>query len=386
MSNINISVDSGNKMMKTPNFVFPAGLKNHYGKEPVNVVDIEYIRYGKNYYTISEQHIPNVKDKSSDESYNILMMVAIAKELQLFGLDKLKDLDGVIRTTISLAVGLPISHYKSLGPVYAIFDLNLREVWKYRDLILLFTKRSFVITYKQTILGPAWIFLNPLISSLVYAFVFGGIAGISTDGIPQMLFYLCSNAIWIFFSSGLTKNANVFTANSNVFGKVYFPRLTMPIANVLESVIQFGVQMILVILFLAYYLIIGAVSPNWWAWLLIPVVLLHLGLLSLGCGIIISSLTTKYRDLSIVVTFGIQLWMYATPIVYPMSQLSGGFMETVLKINPVTAPVEIFRYAVLGQGTISWFSYGLSWVITVLVVFVGIMIFNHVEKTFMDTV
>ncbi len=277
-------------------------------------------------------------------------------------------------------------HHTHITSKHRVFDLNLREVWKYRDLILLFTKRSFVITYKQTILGPAWIFLNPLISSLVYAFVFGGIAGISTDGIPQMLFYLCSNAIWIFFSSGLTKNANVFTANSNVFGKVYFPRLTMPIANVLESVIQFGVQMILVILFLAYYLIIGAVSPNWWAWLLIPVVLLHLGLLSLGCGIIISSLTTKYRDLSIVVTFGIQLWMYATPIVYPMSQLSGGFMETVLKINPVTAPVEIFRYAVLGQGTISWFSYGLSWVITVLVVFVGIMIFNHVEKTFMDTV
>ena len=277
-------------------------------------------------------------------------------------------------------------HHTHITSKHRIFDLNLREVWKYRDLILLFTKRSFVITYKQTILGPAWIFLNPLISSLVYAFVFGGIAGISTDGIPQMLFYLCSNAIWIFFSSGLTKNATVFTANSNVFGKVYFPRLTMPIANVLESVIQFGVQMILVVLFLAYYLIAGAVSPNWWAWLLIPVVLLHLGLLSLGCGIIISSLTTKYRDLSIVVTFGIQLWMYATPIVYPMSQLSGGFMETVLKINPVTAPVEIFRYAVLGQGTISWFSYGLSWVITIVMVFVGIMIFNHVEKTFMDTV
>ena len=277
-------------------------------------------------------------------------------------------------------------HHTHITSKHRVFDLNLREVWKYRDLILLFTKRSFVITYKQTILGPAWIFLNPLISSLVYAFVFGGIAGISTDGIPQMLFYLCSNAIWIFFSSGLTKNANVFTANSNVFGKVYFPRLTMPIANVLESVIQFGVQMILVLLFMAFYLIQGAVSPNWWAWLLIPVVLLHLGLLSLGCGIIISSLTTKYRDLSIVVTFGVQLWMYATPIVYPMSQLSGGFMETVLKINPVTAPVELFRYAALGQGTISWFSYGLSWAITVLVVFAGIMIFNHVEKTFMDTV
>ena len=277
-------------------------------------------------------------------------------------------------------------HHTHITSKHRVFDLNLREVWKYRDLILLFTKRSFVITYKQTILGPAWIFLNPLISSLVYAFVFGGIAGISTDDLPQMLFYLCSNAIWIFFSSGLTKNANVFTANSNVFGKVYFPRLTMPIANVLESVIQFGVQMILVLLFMAFYLIQGTVSPNWWAWLLIPVVLLHLGLLSLGCGIIISSLTTKYRDLSIVVTFGVQLWMYATPIVYPMSQLSGGLMETVLKINPVTAPVELFRYAVLGQGTISWFSYGLSWAFTVLVVFAGIMIFNHVEKTFMDTV
>ncbi|MBQ7923015.1 MAG: ABC transporter permease [Clostridia bacterium] len=277
-------------------------------------------------------------------------------------------------------------HHTHITSHHRLLDLNLREVWRYRDLIFLFTKRSFVITYKQTILGPAWIFLNPLISSIVYAFVFGGIAGISTDGIPQMLFYLCSNAIWIYFSSGLTKNANVFANNANVFGKVYFPRLTMPIANVLESIVQFGVQMLLVILFLLYYLITGAVAPNWWAWLLIPVVLVHLGLLSLGCGIIISSLTTKYRDLSIVVTFGIQLWMYATPIVYPISQLADGTMKTILMINPVTAPVELFRYAVLGQGTFSWFSYGLSWGITVLVVFAGIMIFNHVEKTFMDTV
>ncbi len=277
-------------------------------------------------------------------------------------------------------------HHTHITSRRRLFDFNLREVWQYRDLILLFTKRSFVITYKQTILGPAWIFLNPLISSMVYAFVFGGIAGISTEGIPQMLFYLCSNAIWLYFSSGLTKNASVFTANSNVFGKVYFPRLTMPIANVLESVIQFGVQMLLVLGFLVWYLIRGAVSPNWAAWLLIPVVLLHLGLLSLGCGIIISSLTTKYRDLSIVVTFGIQLWMYATPIVYPMSQLSDGFMKTVLAVNPVTAPVELFRYAVLGQGTVSLPSYALSWGITLLVMFVGIMIFNRVEKTFMDTV
>lgn len=265
------------------------------------------------------------------------------------------------------------------------FDLNLKEVWQYRDLILLFTKRNFVVTYKQTILGPAWIFLNPLISSLMYAFVFGGIAGIGTDGVPQMLFYMCSNAIWAFFSSSLTRNANTFTANAGVFGKVYFPRLSMPISNVLSSVVQFGVQMLLVLLFLVYYLIQGQVSPNWALWPVIPVVLLHLGLLALGCGIIISSLTTKYRDLAILVGFGVSLWMYATPIVYPISELSG-WMKTVVQINPVTAPVELFRLAVLGQGSVSWLYYGISWVLTLVVVTLGVMIFNRVEKTFMDTV
>lgn len=266
------------------------------------------------------------------------------------------------------------------------FDLNLAEVWRYRDLIVLFTRRSFVLTYKQTILGPAWIFLNPLISSIIYAFVFGGIAGIGTDGVPQLLFYLCSNAIWIFFSSCVTKNAQTFTANAGVFGKVYFPRLTTPISNVLASIIQFGVQMILVLIFLAYYLAKGAVSPNWWAWLLIPVALVHLGVMGLGFGIIISSLTTKYRDLAILVNFGVQLWMYATPIVYPLSQLGDGLMKTILLINPVTAPVEVFRYAVLGRGTIVPAYLALSWAITALVAVFGVMLFNHVEKTFMDTV
>lgn len=266
------------------------------------------------------------------------------------------------------------------------FELNLKEVWQYRDLVTLFTRRTFVLTYKQTILGPAWIFLNPLISSIIYAFVFGGIAGIGTDGVPQLLFYLCSNAIWIFFSSSVTKNAQTFTANANVFGKVYFPRLTVPISNVLASIVQLGVQMLLVLVFLAYYLLAGEVHPHWAAWLLIPVVLLHLGLLGLGCGIIISSLTTKYRDLAILVTFGVQLWMYATPIVYPLSQLGDGWMKTLLLINPVTAPVEVFRYAVLGQGVILPGYLALSWAITILVVVFGVMIFNRVEKTFMDTV
>lgn len=266
------------------------------------------------------------------------------------------------------------------------FQLNLKEVWRYRDLIALFTRRSFVLTYKQTVLGPAWIFLNPLISSFIYAFVFGGIAGIGTDGVPQILFYLCSNAIWIFFSTCVTKNASTFTANAGVFGKVYFPRLTIPVSNVLASIIQFLVQMMLVLLFLVYYVATGAVHPHWEAWPLIPLVLVHLGLLGLGFGIIISSLTTKYRDLAILVTFGVQLWMYATPIVYPLSQLGDGLMKTILLINPVTAPVEVFRYAVLGQGTILPQYLALSGVMTIAVVVLGIMIFNKVEKTFMDTV
>ena len=265
------------------------------------------------------------------------------------------------------------------------FDLNLKEVWQYRDLILLFTKRSFTVTYKQTILGPAWIFLNPLISSFMYAIVFGGIAGIGTDGIPQLLFYLCGNAIWHFFSSSLTKNATTFTSNAGVFGKVYFPRLTVPVSNVLSSAVQFGVQMLLTLIFLVYYVFVGSVHPNWGAWLLIPVVLVHLGMLGLGCGMIVSSLTTKYRDLTVLVGFGVQLWMYATPVIYPMSEVDG-LLKTILMVNPVTAPVELFRYAVLGVGSVNWLFYGISWVLTIVVTLLGIMIFNRVEKTFMDTV
>lgn len=278
------------------------------------------------------------------------------------------------------------TYHIHISSKHRMLDLNLREVWQYRDLITLFTKRTFTLTYKQTILGPVWLFLNPLISSVIYAFVFGGIAGIGTDGIPSLLFYMSGNAIWIFFSGCVTKNASTFTANANVFGKVYFPRLTIPISNVLSSVIQFGIQMLMVLVLLIYYVVAGAVHPHWGAWLLIPFVLIHLGLLGLGCGIIISSLTTKYRDLAILVTFGVQLWMYITPVVYPLSQLGDSWMKTILMINPVTAPVEMFRYALLGQGTIMPGYLAYSWMVTIAVVIVGIMIFNKVEKTFMDTV
>lgn len=277
-------------------------------------------------------------------------------------------------------------YHTHISSKHRMLDLNLKEVWQYRDLIWLFTKRSFAVTYKQTILGPVWLFLNPLISSIIYAFVFGGIAGIGTDGVPSILFYMCGNAIWIFFSTCVTKNAGTFTNNANVFGKVYFPRLTIPISNIISSVIQFGIQMLMVLVLLIYYVIDGAVQPNWMAWLLVPLALLHLGLLGLGCGIVISSLTTKYRDLAILVTFGVQLWMYITPIVYPMSQLGDGIVKTMLMLNPVTAPVEVIRYAILGQGTIVPGYMLLSVCVTIAVVVLGVMIFNKVEKTFMDTV
>lgn len=266
------------------------------------------------------------------------------------------------------------------------FDLKLKEVWKYKDLIWLFTKRSFVIKYKQTVLGPAWLFISPIMTSLIYTFVFGGIAQMSTDGVPQILFYLTGTAIWTYFSTIVTTNATTFTANANVFGKVYFPRLTMPISNILSSLIQFLIQMIMVIIFLVIFVIQGEVSPNWWAFVLIPGVLVHLGIMGLGFGVIISSMTTKYRDLSILVGFGVSLWMYATPIVYPLSQLGDGIMKTILMINPVTMPVEIFRYAILGQGTINYVYLAVSWAVTIFVAVFGIMVFNKVERNFMDTV
>lgn len=266
------------------------------------------------------------------------------------------------------------------------FDLKLKEVWRYRDLIWLFTKRSFVLTYKQTVLGPAWIFINPILTSIIYNFIFGTVAGMDTDGIPQILFYLTSTSIWTFFSTCLTKNASTFTANAAVFGKVYFPRLTTPISNVLSSAIQFGIQMIMVFIVLGYYLFTGEVSPNWGAWILIPVILLQLGMMGMGFGLIVSSMTTKYRDLSVLVGFGVSLWMYATPIVYPLSQLGDGFLKKILMINPVTAPVEMFRYALLGQGTIEPLFVVISWIFTFAVMVFGIMIFNKVERNFMDTV
>lgn len=278
------------------------------------------------------------------------------------------------------------TYHTHISAKHRWLDLNLKEVWRYRDLIFLFTKRNFVVSYKQTILGPAWIFLTPLFSSIVQAFVFGGIAGIETDGVPMLLFYLTGNAVWNYFNTCLVNNANTFTENAYVFGKVYFPRLTTPISNVFSSIIRFGIQMILVMFFMVYFLIRGEVSPNWAAWLMVPVELIHLGILGMGFGIIISSMTTKYRDLTVLVGFGVSLWMYLTPVVYPLSTLADGWMKTVLLCNPVTTSAELIRYALLGKGTLAWGFYGMSWLVTIVVALLGIMIFNKVERNFMDTV
>ena len=267
-----------------------------------------------------------------------------------------------------------------------LFSVDFRELWKYRDLILLFTKRDFTLRYKQTILGPIWIILNPFITSVIYTIVFGHIAGISTNGVPQVLFYMGSNAIWSFFAACLTRTAGTFTSNAGIFGKVYFPRLTTPISTVISSAIDLFIQLLMFGLFWIYFLVREEIHPNWWGMPLLPIVLLQLGCLGMGFGVVVSSLTTKYRDLAMLVGFGVSLWMYATPVVYPMSQIQNPVLRTAVNINPVTQAVETFRFIVLGTGEISLFWWGATVLITAVVLAGGVLLFNKVEKTFMDTV
>lgn len=279
-----------------------------------------------------------------------------------------------------------MQEYKTvIKPKRAWFDLNLKELFRYRDLIMLFVRRTFVSQYKQTILGPAWAVIQPLLTTVVLAVVFGNIAGLAPSGVPTFAFYMCGSIAWGYFSSCLTATSHTFTANSAILGKVYFPRLVMPVSTVLSQLISFAVQFCFFLIFLFYYLITGAnVHPNLWV-LLTPVILLHLALLSLGVGIIISALTTKYRDLAMVVGFGVQLWMYATPVAYDLSMIPERFLG-VYMLNPVTPVITLFRYAFLGVGEPHFAAYGISWLITIAVLFVGILLFNRVEKTFMDTV
>lgn len=271
-----------------------------------------------------------------------------------------------------------------IRPKNKLFDLKLRELWQYRDLIVMFVKRDFKTMYKQTILGPLWIIINPILTTLMQVLVFGNIADISTDGMPQFLFYMAGNTVWLYFSSCLTKTSTTFTANAAVFGKVYFPRLVTPISIVISGLISFGVQFAIFLVTDIYYTVNGMVHPGLLV-LLTPLLVIELALLGMGCGIIISALTTKYRDLAVLVTFGVQLWMYGSAIIFPVSSLPEKWAH-LLMLNPVVPIVEAFRYAYTGHGTFSVKYLGIGAIVTLVILFVGIVIFNKVEKTFMDTV
>ncbi len=275
-----------------------------------------------------------------------------------------------------------------IRPKAGWFEINLKELWNYRDLVFMFLKRNFNSAYKQTILGPLWFLITPLMSSSMYTLIFGQIAKISTDGAPQFLFYLCSNAAWSYFSTCLSSTASTFTGNAYLFGKVYFPRLVSPITTVIYALLAFFIQLLLLAVAIAIFAARGEyIHPNIHM-LLLPVMVLQMALLGLGIGILISSVTTKYRDLAILVGFGLQLWMYGTPVVYPISQVAtiAPQLEKIIWLNPVAPIINNFRYAILGCGSMNYGYWGISWIVTLVVLLFGTLIFTKIERTFMDTV
>jgi len=272
-----------------------------------------------------------------------------------------------------------------IEPRTRLLDLRLRELWRYRDLVMMFVRRDFVANYKQTILGPLWFFIQPLLTTIMFVFIFGRVAGLSTDGLPMMAFYLAGITIWTYFSEAFNKTASVFRDNAQIFGKVYFPRLTMPVSIVISNLVRFLIQFSLFIAVWAYYLsTTDTLHPNVYL-LLTPLLVIMMGLLALGFGMIFSAMTTKYRDLIFLLTFGIQLLMYATPVIYPLSSISEKYKMIILA-NPMSAIVETFRFGFLGSGSFSWGQLGYSFGFSVLVLLLGTIIFNRVEKSFTDTV
>ncbi|MCB1687074.1 MAG: ABC transporter permease [Halioglobus sp.] len=276
-------------------------------------------------------------------------------------------------------------HVTVIEPHGSVFDLKLRELWSYRDLIVLFVRRDFVAQYKQTILGPAWHLIQPLLTTVMFTIVFGKIAQLSTDGVPPFLFYMAGTVIWTYFANVLTATSGTFTTNSHIFGKVYFPRLAIPVATLFSKLIAFAIQYVFFLGFLAWYFFDGAaVQPNAWV-LLTPVLLLMMAATGFSGGIIISAMTTRYRDLTVLVSFGVQLLMYATPIIYPVSSLPEKWQFWV-SLNPIAPIVEAFRYAYLGQGTLDLPMLGVSGLVILVLLIVGTVMFNAIERTFMDTV
>lgn len=272
-----------------------------------------------------------------------------------------------------------------IEPQTSLFALNLKDVWRYRDLLWLLVKRDFVSFYKQTILGPLWFFIQPLFTTIIFTFIFGNLAGLSTDGLPQPLFYMAGITAWNYFADCLTKTSTVFRDNANIFGKVYFPRLIMPLSIVVSNLVRFGVQMLLFFVMIAYYAFIGAeFNINAHVWLF-PLLVLLMALLGLGLGLIITALTTKYRDLAFLITFGVQLMMYATTVIYPLSAAPAKY-KWLIELNPMTGIIEAFRYGFLGVGVLTMSTLGYSVIVTVVSLIIGVVIFNKTEKTFVDTV
>lgn len=272
-----------------------------------------------------------------------------------------------------------------IKPKNRLFEVDFKEIWQYRDLFTMFVKRDIITQYKQTILGPAWYFIQPALTTIMYMVVFGGIAKISTDGLPQPLFYLAGIVCWQYFADCLNKTASTFTTNQHIFGKVYFPRMIVPLSTVTSNLVRMGIQFLLFIVVYIYYVISGvAVAPNIYI-LLLPLLVIMLAGLSLGFGVIISSLTTKYRDLTILFTFIVQLWMYATPVIYPLSTMSP-HKQWIMALNPVTSILEAFKYGMMGVGTFSWGMLAYSFVFMVVLMGIGIVVFNKVQRSFMDTV
>ena len=270
------------------------------------------------------------------------------------------------------------------------FDIDLKELVRYRDMILLMVKRNFTVRYKQTILGPAWVIIQPLLTTLVFTVVFGNIAGLPTDGMPKFLFYMAGNICWSYFSTCLTTTSNTFIGNRDLFGKVYFPRLCMPISTVITELINFFVQYVLFIAFVIWYAARPdpVIHPNWVLIAMTPLMLIQLGVLALGFGLIISALTTKYRDLAMLVSFGVHLWMYATPVTYSTSLIADHYPRVLglYMVNPITPIIELFRAAYLGTSVYAYRYNLLSMGVTLLVLLLGILLFSRIEKTFMDTV
>ena len=273
-----------------------------------------------------------------------------------------------------------------IEPQRSLLDLRLRELWGYRDLVLLFVRRDFVALYKQTVLGPLWYLIQPLLTTITFTFIFGKVASLPTDGLPKFLFYMSGTVIWSYFAACLTKTSETFVQNANLFGKVYFPRMAVPVSILISNLITFLIQFALFLLFVLYFALRGTEVQVHWLWIaLSPLLILILAGLGLGFGVIISSLTTKYRDLRFLVTFGVQLLMYATPVIYPVSSIPERFRWIILA-NPMTPLVEAFRYAFLGAGTVELSHLLYSLVFMLVTVFLGSVIFNRVEQTFMDTV